>query len=183
MRQTLLRTGIVLFCLWHMFAVAVTSIPRTAKDAFSVATRQTLLPFVTPYLQITSQWQLWDLFAPDPLRRVTLYGIEVNRNDRWEEIAIIKPGTYAFTHHATYFKYLIHVMDSNNASLDAAKERFLHLQCQEHDIAPSTQVRLVLYAVILPWNTSPVTPSFWKDWRPSIQQTIEMAALCPPAVS
>lgn len=180
MRQALLKTGIVLFCLWHMFAVGITAVPRSAKDAFSEATRMLLLPRVTWYVQTTSQWQLWDLFAPDPLRLVTLYRIEKHmENGDWEEVTTIKPGSYAFPRHATFFKYLISTMNSDYPPVARAKERFLELQCEAYGLPPRTEVRMVLYTVVLPWNMSPVSRAFWKAWVPSLQQQIVSGTLCP----
>lgn len=183
MKRILFRTGIVLFCLWHMFAVGLTSIPRSAEDSFSKATRH-LLPAVTPYLQTTSQWQLWDLFAPDPLRRVTLYRIEEQKDGEWTERITIKPGTYSVFRHAVMFKYFINILNNRDDTVQAAQARFLDMQCRTLGIADGTPVRLVLYATILPWLEKPVSREHWKTWIPSMERTIETGTICPsPAAS
>lgn len=178
MKRILIRTGIILFCLWHMFAVGITSIPRSAKDDFSVASRR-ILPFVSPYLQTTSQWQLWDLFAPDPLRRVTLYRIEAQTNGEWTEIATIKPGTYSVLEHAVFFKYFINVLNASGDSMTKAKEQFLSIQCKEHQLHGGTPIRLTLLATVIPYLAKPAPADMWTQWTPSFERTIEATTLCP----
>ena len=71
------RLAVVGFVLWHAFAVLVYSVPRVAADPISTWTRRRLVPVVGPYMFLTSQWQLWNLFAPDPTRLVTIDRIDV----------------------------------------------------------------------------------------------------------
>lgn len=46
----------------------------------------TLHRFSAPYVLILSQWQQWDIFSPDPLRRVTEYRVERHAGDRFEVV-------------------------------------------------------------------------------------------------
>jgi len=167
-----------------MFAVGITSIPRSATDKFSKDVSHLLQPLVTPYLQLTSQWQLWDLFAPDPLRRVTLYRIEEQKDGEWTERITIKPGTYSFLRHAVYFKYFINILNNTNEYAQKAQIRFLDIQCRQQGIESGTPVRLVLFATVIPYLQKPITMDEWATWMPAFERTVEAGTLCPfPAES
>lgn len=181
-RQIALRVIIILFCVWHMCAVAIFTIPRAAQDAIAVASRQFVLPWVTPYLYTTSQWQLWDIFAPDPLRVISLYQIERNQDDQWTVVETIKPDAYPFWQHATHFKYFINVLNADD-SLMAAKERFLQTECQRLHLPADTPVQLVAYSAELPFFLSPASPSFWSTWTPTWSRSTLTHTLCPAPLS
>jgi len=63
--------ALIAFFLFHAAAVALYSIPREGVTGFPQALRAASMPIVSPYLLRTAQWQVWNLFAPDPLRRET----------------------------------------------------------------------------------------------------------------
>src|SRR5437764_493460 len=67
------RNLIILFCLWHMTAVAVFLLPQRAWN-------RAIKQLTTPYVLLTSQWQQWDIFSPDPLRRVSFYSLTTDDN-------------------------------------------------------------------------------------------------------
>ena len=87
----LLKGGIILFCVWHMFAVAIFALPRSASDELSTGVRHVFLPLVSPYVFTTSQWQQWNMFSPNPLRTITRYSCEVQQGDDWRRVGIIGP--------------------------------------------------------------------------------------------
>lgn len=180
MKRIMLRTGIVLFCIWHMCAVLVFATPRAATDSFAKASQQFLLPLVMPYMYTTSQWQLWDLFAPDPLRQIALYRIERQDADggEWKEVITYKPGTFHWWQHASYFKYFSNVLNTSSEIMDPAKEEFLQFACTGNHIPPATPVRLVLYTTVLPWLLTPVSADYWNSWTPEWTRTISMLSIC-----
>lgn len=65
---------IVAFCLWHMTGVALYVIPGSmrAHSPLIGAVRS----LTDPYVLMTSQWQQWNIFSPDPLRRVSTFRVE-----------------------------------------------------------------------------------------------------------
>jgi hypothetical protein len=95
------RPLLILFLLWHMAAVAAWSVPEVASDPVARFVRATVTPLVRPYILLTSQWQQWNLLAPDPpsttfalllivtegksVRRIAFPPAELNRFTRWNE--------------------------------------------------------------------------------------------------
>jgi hypothetical protein len=64
---------VVVFCLWHMAAVGLYLFHGNAPKALLKAKELT-----RPYVLLTSQWQKWDIFSPDPIRRVSVFQIQTN---------------------------------------------------------------------------------------------------------
>lgn len=170
---------IVIFCLWHMFAVLVFAIPRESRDSFSMNVRAVLLPVVTPYMYTTSQWQLWNVFAPDPLQRITLYRVEEQTADGWSVVDTIKPGSYAWWRHANYFKYTENVLGSSN---EGAQAQFLIQECTQRNIAPHTLLRLSQYSSTIPTPPHPGSMAFWNAWTTEWEQFVLVTASCPSSL-
>ncbi len=162
-----------------MFAVTVFSVPRDANDSFSMNVRSVLLPVVTPYMYITSQWQLWNIFAPDPLRRITLYRIEEETADGWNVVDTIKPGSYSWWRHATYFKYAENALGETSDPTHALQVAFLRRECALLKIAPDAVLRFSLYQSILPVPPHPGSMEFWDTWTPEWEQSIQAETSCP----
>lgn len=69
---------IVAFCLWHMTAVVLYVVPRSLKNRFPQIGAVRAL--TDPYVLLMSQWQQWNIFSPDPLRRVSVFHVESTLN-------------------------------------------------------------------------------------------------------
>ena len=177
-----LQTFIVIFCIWHMFAVLIYTVPRIATDSFAVLSRTAFLPFVTPYMHTTSQWQLWDLFAPDPLRRVTTYRIDVNRGNGWEELVDMHPGTYPWWQHAVRFKFFGNVLDPFDHARDKVKIRYMQLQCGIFHVPPGTPLRLSYRYYFLPDLTSSQSTTQWQRFIPQWYNVDGLETTCPAPV-
>lgn len=173
------RLVLVLVLIWHMFAVAIYSIPRDAKDVFATWTRIDLLPTVTPYMYATSQWQLWNIFAPDPLRRVTSYRIEIQKNGVWEPLITIGPDSYSIFRHATRMKLMGNMLDEFSNNRAAIAGRFLTLLCSEHNVPSGTSIRLTYDFYVLPYLTQPQTAEWWSNWQPQYNSNIGFTTTCP----
>jgi hypothetical protein len=59
------KAAVAAFCLWHMFAVAVASVPFSDTGAAPSWIRERLAPPAFAYLWMTNQWQRWHLFVPE----------------------------------------------------------------------------------------------------------------------
>ena len=112
----------MIFGLWHAFAVLAFSVPRVARDPVSAWARGGLLPIVAPYMFITSQWQLWDLFAPDPPRLVAAYRTEVGSQDGWRELTTVRPGTFSIWRHNARFQLMRNLLRDGVPTLEPAAE-------------------------------------------------------------
>lgn len=173
------QTAIILFVLWHCYAVAIYTVPRDAKDRFSQWIISELMPDVTPYMLITSQWQLWNLFSPDPLRRVTFYHVEIVRDGRWQTIESIDADRYSVWRHAVRFKMLGNLFKSSTNDRTALAERFLELKCAEFGLARDVPIRLVYEDYVIPRHETRASRSWWNAWRPSPERTVAFNVFCP----
>ena len=160
------RLAVVGFVLWHAFAVLVYSVPRVAADPISTWTRRHLVPVVGPYMFLTSQWQLWDMFAPDPTRLVSAYRIEVEAGDRWRELTTVEPGTYSIWRHAARFKLFGNVLRDGVPVNRPAAERFLQLICAERNVPAGTAIRLTYLHYLIPAHARRESRAWWRAWRP-----------------
>lgn len=83
----------LLFFSLQVLAIGVEAIPKTAHDPLSLMLRGFWQPLTHPYIALTSQWQNWNLFAPDPLREVVTVFVDVRKeSDLWEEVLVLGPG-------------------------------------------------------------------------------------------
>ncbi len=176
----LLRLLIALFVLWHAFAVAIYSIPRDARDPFATLGMRTLLPIVTPYMLVTSQWQLWNVFAPDPQRRVTFYHIQVQREGRWERLLTLNDDTYSLWRHATQFKMLGNVLVEHNKSKEPLTQSYLQYICRQHGIPTGTPILLAYEYYLLPYHQKPRGATWWKQWEPQRETYAGLTTTCQP---
>ena len=159
-RSLALRIGIVVLCVWHMTAVFLFAAPSD-KLAVLDAAKGAAMPVVRPYMLALSQWQQWNLFAPDPLRRVTTYRIDRLRDGRWELVQRIGPGTFPWHRHASWFKYFTGIIDDDGERMRPVQERFLELSCARLGMLPDTQLRLTLERRVLPHHEEVADVSWW----------------------
>lgn len=178
-QKTAGRSLLIIFFLWHAFSVVVYTIPREAKDRYATLSHRLFLPVVERYMLITSQWQLWNLFSPDPLRRVTFYRIETAEGKDWRKLFTIEPGTYPPWEHATKFKMLMNTLDEFSNNRAPLAHRFLHLLCEEQSVAPETPIRLVYEFYTIPYHTQLMSRAWWESWKPDIDSYVGFTTRCP----
>lgn len=130
------------FCLWHMFAVAVFVIPISYPGGMG-GVGQRLHDFSAPYVLSLSQWQQWNLFAPDPIRRVSAYTIDSEVNGVWNPSTIIDPHARRFYEYAKLMKVLGR-LETTHAVL---VEPFLRSYCIETGLK---RLRLRIDSYVLP---------------------------------
>lgn len=167
------------FIAWHMFAVLVYSIPREARDMYAVLSRDVLLDVVTPYMYATSQWQLWNMFSPDPLRRVTFYRIETEANDQWYKRTTMQPGTFSIWRHATRFKMLGNLLNESDEPQSRLAGRMLHLLCKEYGLQKGTGIRLVYEYYMIPQHQERASAAWWNAWKPDTYSYVGFTTHCP----
>ncbi len=178
MRTLLVKTGIILFCLWHMFAVAVYSVPLNVNTPWVVSLRESLRPRVMPYLFITSQWQQWNLFSPDPLRRVTSYVLQTRKNpeDAWVDFAVISRQTVPWSALSREIKFLGNLeWEEKNAPIRRA---VLQTYCRMLQLPTGTPVRLVNEYYVLPELQKPESMAYWRTYRPVTTRTPDVDVHC-----
>ncbi len=157
---SLSQTLIIVFCLWHLAAVAIYSLPDAANDGFSKGVRS-LQPVVRPYILLTSQWQQWNLFSPDPLRRTVTYVVEREEQSGWTQLESFDPTDASFFRHATEFKFLGRLLEGSGQL--PLVEHFLRQQCDTHLLPSGTHLRLVYLHSMLPIPRRSLTPGEWAN--------------------
>lgn len=174
-------TAIVLFVLWHMAAVAVYALPENSPFPHVEATKQRLLPYVRGYMLLTSQWQQWNMFSPDPLRIVTTYDVAAMEDSGiWRNLYDLQPGTFSIWRHAPIFKFIGTVFDNAGDMEMQVIERYLQLACQDSRLEPGTPIRIrsIRYTIPQPWK--PASIAHWREWRPEPEVATLRETACLP---
>ena len=118
---------IVIFCLWHMAAVAlfVITIPMGTFFGTAIAKGKSL---TQPYVYSLSQWQYWNIFAPDPLQRSSTYRIDVLQSDNtWQSVRMIDYGSLTWFERAKEFKILENLEENWQVLVPSYLETFCDL--------------------------------------------------------
>ncbi len=103
--RPLQKTLVVLFCIFHCAAVAIYLTPRPASPLLSsIYTR--VWNLTGPYILSFSQWQAWNIFSPDPLRKSTVYRIDRNIDDDWKPPVLLDYDHLSWMERAKTFKVL-----------------------------------------------------------------------------
>lgn len=175
------KTAVVLFVAFHMGAVLAFSLPADARDPISRSIRSALRPRIAPYMLVTSQWQEWNLFAPDPLRAVQSYSVDAEDGVRWKTVADIGPGTFPWWRHATYAKLLPAILKKERNDFDVFRERFLQMMCNDLGIPDGTLVRLRENEYVLPYLEGHEGNGWWESWEPADASTVIRTTNCHPS--
>jgi hypothetical protein len=175
------QAAIAVFFFCHALAVGLYAIPMNARPPAAVQLRTYAIKPFLPYMLITSQWQQWNLFSPDPLRRVSRYRVERKLPDgKWQVLRWITPDTYEWWRHVNHYKMFIGMLEGDQDTFNPAVYRhFLLMHCAPNALPPKTEIRLgyVQYVVS-------TRPSFWKafspdPWPPRFRESFSEPAFCP----
>ncbi len=172
------KVGIALFCVWHMLAVGLYCIPPDTKDAASTWLRKNGMPYVQKYMMITSQWQQWNLFAPNPLRRIVFYKVEKqNAKGEWAFVTSINDHTYRPWRHAVRFKLLGQALEEKTTRPLLA-ERALQVLCKELSLEPGANVRIWHDITVVPYIHPSPRKQWWDIWKPHFESTLAIESSC-----
>lgn len=175
-RNLIPKIGIIAFCLWHMFAVLVYSIPMDFNGNAAADIRNRLRPIAMPYLFATSQWQQWNLFSPDPLRRVTNYVLQVQQNGEWYDYGFINRRTVPWSALSREMKLLINLEGGEN--FEPARRELLQTYCRMMNLPIQTPLRLVYERYVLPQPPSPMSAEAWRMYKPEPEREISTEIVC-----
>lgn len=172
----LVRAIIISFFLWHAAAIAVSSVPREAVGTVAGTLRQDIYPMFRPYLMATSQWQIWDLFAPDPLRRVSEMIVETRSGDRWQIRHAVRPEQVAWYRRAYELKMLRRIVSDDYGP--RVPRRYAELFCNDLQISDGTDLRLTHRYYVLPKTTVPRSQAYWEEYTPKWREKIIAEITC-----
>lgn len=176
--NVIIKLTIVLFFLWHITAVGVYAIPQESQNPPSAWLKRNILPNVAPYILLTGQWQQWNLFAPDPLRRVTYYRIEQWDGWIWRSIAELKPGIVPWWRHAAQFKVFERLLEEGNTWKIPLRQRYVSFFCRDFSIPSGTPLRLVYLSYVIPKDPHIRSFTWWRSFTPQWSFTPDVTIGC-----
>lgn len=172
------KTAIALFCVWHMAAIGIYSIPGDSQATVATWLRNNALPRVSHYVLLSSQWQQWNLFAPNPLRRIVFYRVErLGGDGQWTTVARLDRWYYPAWRHAVRFKLLGQALEENTGRPQLA-ERAAQVFCREMDFAPGDAVRIWHEVAIIPYVHPSPSKAWWDSWEPTYEDDLAIDTVC-----
>lgn len=138
------ETAIILFCLFHMAAISTYMLPEGITVTTDVIKHSTI-----GYVRLFSQWQKWDIFSPNPLRRVSNYRIERDAGDRWETAIELSFDALPWWKRAKELKVLGRLEEDRWIVL---AEPYLRNYCDNAAVKSSSRIRLIAETRVLPFR-------------------------------
>ncbi len=133
-------------------------------------------PWTRPYILLTGQWQQWNLFSPDPLRRISQYRVDQSINETWHTVLAID-ASLPYPRRAGMTKTLRRIED--RGSNDALTQRFLALVCRDKGIPEGMKVRLQRRYSVLPKPSEPLSMQQWREYTPQWNEDTLAEIPCP----
>ncbi len=121
-----------------MVAVAAYAIPDPAQDKVASWIRSTVAPTTRPYVLATSQWQQWNLFSPDPQRRVTEYRLVADGQTRLR----LTPSTYRWWRKTDEIAMFSKWEDEEAETVDPLLKRYVAAYCEPLGMPPGSRLSL-----------------------------------------
>lgn len=171
----IIKVCIALFCIWHMSAIFIYSL-FNVDEVPVLAWAESKRPYIRPYILITSQWQRWNLFSPDPLRRVIELDIEILYNNEWQRLMTIDEDAVSWWQRAPELKTIRRMEDDNMQPL---QERYLHDICKRKSLAEGTVIRMTKQWFIIPKHEKTLSAEWWNAWEPEWHSAHLAQTACP----
>lgn len=145
------KTIVIFFCLWHSAAIALYLLPALNVPLIGPVIGEAKA-VTKPYILSLSQWQSWDIFSPDPLRRSSTYRIDRFDAGTWKAVRSISYDTLSFTERAKEIKILERLEDSWQRLIPS----YLQPLCNAIPQSEGGTLRLVAISQILPKELHPL---------------------------
>lgn len=179
LRQRLTKICIIFFCLWHMAAVGIWSIPKNFVEIPFLRTLQKQRPYFSPYVLTTYQWQNWNLFSPDPLRKVTDIRIDTNVKGKWVTLRTLDGDHLGFFRRAPELKYMGKIKDA----MPKLKNAYMHDICRTDRLSPETRIRMRQRSFVIPKPSTLGSIAKWRAWKPRWSKWTIDETVCNPLPS
>ncbi|MEQ1849787.1 MAG: hypothetical protein ABL890_04315 [Candidatus Peribacteraceae bacterium] len=163
---------IPLFCVIHMAAVGCYLLPKGISAPTDFVKHWTF-----GYVRTLSQWQKWDIFSPNPLRRVSEYRIERDAGDRWEPAMTLTFDTLPWWKRAKDLKVLGRLEENQWIHL---AEPYLRWHCRDQKLSQSPRIRLVALTRILPFTIADLS-RYSLDRTPPTSTVLAIVS-CPRSI-
>lgn len=156
--------------------------PIEKQYEFKKRWQRTIRRKVRPYLLITGQWQRWNLFSPDPLRRNSTYLMDVEvGEDEWRTFKIITPNKVQWWRRAFTLKTMRRLEQEDKHG--PIRDRFLQLHCMLEGIRPGRKVRMRKKYFVLEKTPALSDPEYWAEWEPEWKEKPFGEATCPETLN
>lgn len=172
----MVKTFIVLFCTWHALALLVYTLPPSVAEALPEGLRSR----AGTYLLAINQWQSWELFSPDPMRRMTRYRVDARLPSgasaqaglpvapdqstaarEWRTVRTLEPANARLWRRSDEFSYPQRLDDGGTDAPDLSV-RYLRALCAPLGLPEGTPVALTVEYIILPEQPP---DDDWALWR------------------
>ncbi|PIR54362.1 hypothetical protein COU75_01295 [Candidatus Peregrinibacteria bacterium CG10_big_fil_rev_8_21_14_0_10_42_8] len=162
------------FCLWHIAAIFSYSIYHV-EEVPVLQWISDQRSFFRPYVLTTSQWQRWNLFSPDPLRRVIEVDIEQRIHGQWIRVYTLNEHSISWWQRAPELKTMRRMEDDDK---EALRERYLLDYCRTRDIPIGTQLRMIKRWHVIPKHEKIYDTEWWQNWQPDWNEHIDVSVTC-----
>jgi hypothetical protein len=119
-------------------------------------------PWIDPYIYITSQWQIWSLFSPEPFRGVTGHVIEAFGSTGWVPVYDVD-AQVRWWREADELRIQRQLYGTDRGKPELQR-RYLRSYCTALGIQPGIPLRFVFLTHYFP----PENPRFPEDWWHSL---------------
>ncbi len=178
MRIRLLHWGIIVFCVWHMFSVLIFIIPDEVRTKPIRWTIDASMPYVRPYMYVTSQWQKWNIFSPDPIRRVSAYELQIEQNGVWQRHALFRGQSMQWQFRTKELKILRQLEDSKQIV-----PLYLADYCRTGKAPANARLKLKAISYVIPTKKELEEQGGWPSMKRNYWTTDLGEYTCPPAHS
>ncbi len=161
---------LIAFLCYHMTGVLAMTIPGESTLRPAVFMRETVRHYTDSYLFWTSQWQYWNLFAPNPTNWITEHRVDAFLDGDWRVVGSIGPDSVNEWNRSDELKVQEGVEEENH---DEMRIRYLMDACIRMGVPAGTTVRLVFRTRILDRETGKPVDNEWDERGTSV-------AFCPP---
>ncbi len=159
-----MKIFIVLFCLWHMGAALVQAFSLVRFPAPVMAKIGSYTTYVQPYMSLISSHQDWNLFAPDPLLRITEMSFEkLTATGSWVMVRRLDGDHLSFFRRAPELKIMGNMLDR---SQDHMKEAYIQDLCRTEELPNGTPIGLRRRYADIPGFMEALSLEVWRQWKP-----------------
>ncbi len=136
-------------------------------------------PYVQPYMSLTSSHQDWNLFAPDPLLRITEMSFEkLNGTGGWLSLRKLDGDHLGFFRRAPELKIMGNMLER---SQDHMKEAYIQDLCRTEELPVGTAIGMRRRYTDIPGYTEPLSVSVWSQWKPVWTEWFDYFTFCKQA--
>lgn len=160
-----------------MLSLGIYTLPPDVNTPTIKFAKDEIRPMIKKYVLLTSQWQLWNIFAPNPLRRTTYYAVDIQRDGEWYEKIRIDNDHFQFWNVAYNLKMLRRLEKEDKFQI--FRERYLVRYCDRLQLQPNDPIRLVRHYYVIPKAEISNTYSWWSSLENDWKSEVHVDTTCP----